>query len=531
MPPAPQFAGDRVFTGLNSRDNPIAVPAGFVSRSENMRMDRGTLTVRKGLERLTEGGLIGQTVYGSGVYINSSGQEIIIVCLTSSLYTYNPDSGSLVGPISYPAGQTITNASVVAVFQAMGKVYITRGYSLRPFEFDYTAGTVTALPSVGHQFPNSVYGIYYGNRVIVQNSVDSVAVSHYLDATSFSLADVFRINDGGNDTLVGICPWTLNEFVVFMRNSVFYVSVGSGNYDVGDSIAADAYVKSLASDVGCAAARSAVQAGGGILFLSDNGVYVLSPSGAGQGTANTPEGMRLLTIGEPLSAPIDNVIQRINRSAVSKAVAIYWENRYYLAVPLDNSTTNNHVLVFNFINKSWESIDSYPAGFDVQNFVVAKKGSKRRLFALDDTNGLFLMEELDYDEFGIATGTPILPFYLPATLNANSFQENKINGLAETRTYVFDSMEDKRFSSLEYEVQMDAGAAIKASVVTVNPDVVTLVDEYGSSANSLDATRRVPVRKTAYAIKVRFESESKRPIIRGLLVDAILPGRNTQSSD
>lgn len=531
MPPTPQFAGDRVFTGLNSRDNPIAVPAGFVSRSENMRMDRGTLTVRKGLERLTDGGLINQTVYGSGVYISATGQEIIIVCLTSSLYTYNPDTAVLTGPINYPAGQTITDPSVVTVFQAMGKVYITRGYSLRPLEFNYTAGTIIALPIVGHQFPNAVYGIYYGNRIIVQDSVDSVAVSHYLDATSFSQADIFRINDGGNDTLVSICPWTLNEFVVFMRNSVFYVSVGSGNYNVGDSIADDAYVKSLASDVGCAAARSAVQAGGGILFLSDNGVYVLSPSGAGQGTANTPEGMRLLTIGEPLSAPIDDVIQRINRSHVSKAVAIYWENRYYLAVPLDNNTKNSHVLVFNFINKAWESVDSYPAGFDIQNFVVSKKGSRRRLFALDDTNGIFLLEELDHDEFGSATGTPILPFFLPDTLNDNEFQGNKINGLAETRTYIFDSMEDKRFASLEYEVQMNAGAAVKASVVTVNPDVITLVDEYGASGNSIDATRRVPVRKTAYGVKVRFESENKRPVIRGLLVDAILPGRNTQSSD
>jgi hypothetical protein len=124
-----------------------------------------------------------------------------------------------------------------------------------------------------------------------------------------------------------------------------------------------------------------------------------------------------------------------------------------------------------------------------------------------------------------------LPFFLPATLSGSAFQINKINGIAETRTYIFDSMEDKRFASLEYDVQMEAGAAVKASVVTLNPDVVTLVDEYGASGETLDATRRVPIRKTAYGVKVRFESERKRPVIRGLLVDAILPGRNTQSSD
>jgi hypothetical protein len=531
MPPTPLLAGDKVFIGLNSRDNPIAIPAGFVSRSENMRLDRGMATVRKGMERLTEGGLVNQTVYGSGVYINSSGQEIIVICLSSSLYTYNPDTSVLTGPINYPAGQTLTNADVVTVFQAMGHVYITRGYSLRPFEYDYVAGTVITLPSVGHQFPNSVYGLYYGNRVIVQDSVDSVAVSHYLDQTNFNQSDIFKINDGGNDTLVSICPWTLNEFVVMMRNSIFYVSVGSGNYNTGDDIAADSYVKSLATDVGCAAAKSVVQAGGAILFLSDNGVYALSPQAAGAGTTNSPEGMRLLTLAEPLSAPIDDVIQRINRSYVHRAVGIYWNNRYYLAVPLDSSTKNSHILVYNFINKAWESVDSFPTGFDVRNFVVAKKGSQRRMFALDNAQGLFLMEELDYDEYGQATGTPILPFTLPETLNENAFQSNNIAGLCETRTYIFDSMEDKRFSSLEYDLKIPTGSAIKASTITVNPDVVTLVDEYGSNADGQDATRRVPIRKIAYGIKVRFESVYKRPSVRGLLVDAILPGRNTQSQD
>lgn len=531
MPPTPQFAGDKAFIGLNSRDNPIAIPAGFVSRSENMRIDRGMLTVRKGLERLTEGGLVNQTVYGSGVYINGSGQEIIVVCLSSSLYTYNPDTGVLVGPINYPAGQTITDPDVVTVFQAMGMVYITRGLALRPFEFNYTTGVVITLPTIGHQFPNATYGMYYGNRIIVQDSVDSVAVSHYLDATSFNQSDIFRINDGGNDTLVSVCPWTLNEFVVMMRNSIFYVSVGSGNYNTGDDIAADAYVKSLATDVGCAAKRSVVQAGGSIIFLSDNGVYALNPQAAGSGNTTTPEGMRLLTLAEPLSAPIDDVIDRVNRTYVHRACGIYWNNRYYLAVPLDSNTKNSHVLVYNFINKAWESIDSYPAGFDVQNFVVAKKGSQRRLFALDDTQGMFMMEELDADEYGQATGTPLLPFYLPETLSASSFQSNLITGICDTRTYIFDSMESKRYASLEYDLQIPAGSAIRASVLTINPDVTRVVDEYGANASGEDASRRVPIRLTAYGIRVRFESISKRPTVRGLLVDAILPGRNTQSKD
>ena len=525
MPLQPLYAGDKVFVGLNSRENPISIPAGYVSKAENVRMDRGMLSFRKGLKRLTQGALIGQTVYGSGAYINTSGQEIIVILLTDKLYTYNPSTSTLSVAINYPAGQTITDASTVSLVQAVNMVYITRGYGQRPFKFDYSTNSVTTLPS-GDQFPNSVSAIYYGNRIIAQSSFDSISVSHYLEFNRFNSGDIFRINDGGNDECMNVCPWTLNEFIVFMRNSIFYASVGTGAYNTGDNIASDAYVKSLAYDIGCSAKRSAVQAAGGIIFLSDNGIYFLSPQNIG---AN--EGIRLLTIGEPLSAPIDDVIQRINRNYSSGAVGIYWNNRYYLAVPLDSNTTNSHILVYNFINKAWESVDSFPAGFDVMNFIVAKRGNSRRLFAVDDNQGLFMIEELEWDEYGPATGTPILPFYVPTVLNTLAFTPNLIAGRVDTRTYIMDSMEDKRFSSVEYDLQIPTGSAIRASCITNNPDVTTIVDEYGADAEGQDATRRVPIRKVAYGLRMRFDALNLRPTIRGVLVDAVIPGRNTQSQD
>ena len=141
------------------------------------------------------------------------------------------------------------------------------------------------------------------------------------------------------------------------------------------------------------------------------------------------------------------------------------------------------------------------------------------------------MEELEYDEYGNATGTPILPFYLPATLNTASFVANQIAGRADSRTYIMGSMYDKRFTSLEYDLQIPTGAAIKASCITSNPDTTTIVDEFGSDANGNDATRRVPIRKTAYGIRIRFDAINLRPTIRGLLVNATIPGHNTQSQD
>jgi hypothetical protein len=635
--PSREYAvdGDEGFIGLNSRDNPVNLGKNFVSKSQNIRMDRGVATSRKGAERLTTGAVVGQDIFGTCSYTAANGTELIVLAVSNGLFTYNPDTGALSVKVNFPAGQTITAADEVELYQAqgVGYVYILRGFSKSVLRWD--GSTTIAVPGAGvhNHYPNSRHAIYYGNRHIVQTDRNSISVSHYLSDSTWSALDVFTINDGSSDTLVAIAPWTLNEFVIFMRNSIFYAAAGVGANASGDAAhEADSYIKSLASDIGCIAKGSIVQAGGGILFLSDNGVYMLNPAGAGNGSANTPEGMRLLTIAEPLSSPISDVIARINFNAVDKAVATYWENRYYLAVPLDDSTVNNAVLVYNFINKAWESVDTYPVNASIENdrnatytqiptppsglvdyrkcqitstahglvagdkvnvtfvtsvdaygtpvnyfhasgtytvatsdpvtantfyiytlhnpdfpsftygpcliakaaslsfmdFVVAKKGKRRRMFMVNDKQGVFLLEELDWDEFGLANGTPTLPFYIPAELNSLSFKPININAELITRAYSFQTNREKRFSSAQVDIEFQAGSAADISFLTVNPDTNTTLSSYGSP-EAEDITLRLPVRKSGYYSQVRFVSTNLRPSVRSVTVEAIVPGHMTQS--
>lgn len=527
--------GDEGFIGLNSRDNPVNLGKNFVSKSVNIRMDRGVATVRKGIERLTIGALTGQPIYGSCSYTTATGSELIVVVVSNGLYTFNPDTDTLSAKVNFPVGETISASDEVELYQAqgIGYVYILRGFSKTVLRWDGI--TTVAIPGVSthNGYPNSRHAIYYGNRHIVQVDRNTISVSHYLEDNHWSALDVFTINDGSSDTLVAVAPWTLNEFVVFMRNSIFYAAAGVGANAAGDPAQeTDSYIKSLASDIGCIAKGSIVQAGGGILFLSDNGVYMLNPAGAGQGNTNTPEGMRLLTLAEPLSAPISDVIARINFAAVGKAVATYWENRYYLAVPIDGSSVNNAVLIYNFLNKAWESVDTYNVNQAIQDFVVAKRGSRRRLFMVDKNEGLFLMEELEWDEFNASapgvTGTPTLPFYIPATLSALSFPAITIQAELVTRAYTFQTNREKRYSSVSIDAAFTAGAAIQTSFITVNPDYNTVINSYGSPLSE-DVTLRLPVRKSGYYSQVRFVSTNLRPSIRSVTVEAIVPGHMTQS--
>lgn len=537
--------GDIKFIGLDSRDNPASLPQGIVSQSQNFRLDRGVATVRKGLQRKTAFALVGQTVYGSGAYIDTTGQEILIIVVTNGLYTYNPQTEALVGKINFPAGETIVTQEGCDVVQAIDKVFITRGFSKRPLLWDMTsgAGSITALPptaGAGHQFPNCAGLLFYANRLIARGAhhaeqvsypntlrnYDTVSVSNFLDYQEWAALDAFTINNGSNDQIVGIAPWTLNEFLVFMRNSIFYISVGNGRYATSDALASDAILRTMVSDLGCSAKRTIVQANGGVVFLSDNGVYFLQPSQVGSN-----ESTRLMSVADPMSAPIDDVIQRINKNYSSRSVATYWNNRYYLAVPLDSSVDNNAILVYNFILNAWESVDVYPAGFDIMNFLIAKKDNQRRMFGIDTDQGIFLMEQLNWDEYGDATGYAVLPFYIPITLPATAtFTPNAINATLVTRVYSFgaSAVGEKRFSTAEVDLVADAGSQVTTAINVLNPDVFETIDTFGASTTE-DSTRRNPIRKMGSGIQLQFSTNNLRPSIRSAYVYAVQQTKQNQS--
>ena len=534
-----QKDGDIGFVGLNSRDNPSALPTGIVSQSQNFRLDRGVATVRKGLQRKTIGALIGQIIYGVGTYINSSGQEVIIAVVTDGLYSYNPQLETLTAKVSFPAGETIVTQDGCDVVTAVDKVYISRGWSKRPLVWDL-ATTITALPTsgAGHPFPNCTGMLYYANRMIVLGkyhsesntlrNYDTVSVSNFLDFANWDAVDAFTVNSGSNDQVVGVAPWTLNEFLIFMRNSIFYINVGNDRYTSGDGLSATARISTLATDIGCSARRSVVQANGGVFFLSDNGIYFLQPQPA------SAESMKLLTMADPISAPIDDVIQRINKTYAYRSVATYWNNRYYLAVPLDSSVDNNAILVYNFILKQWESVDTYPAGFDVFDFVVAKKENQRRMYGVDTDKGIFLMEQLDVDEYqdwavgDPNAGEPLLPFYLPATLEALSFPHNSINATLKTRRYSFNSIGDKRFSTAEVEMVADAGSQVQTIAEVYNPDISTTIDTFSAQFTE-DSARRNGIRKIGTGIQLQFVSSTLRPSIRSAYIYATVQKQTNTS--
>ncbi len=521
-----QSDGDAGFIGMASRDNPSAIAAGYVQYAQNLRFDRGVASVRSGSRRLTAGDAVGQVIYGSGVWSDpATGAEKIVLLGGTALYAFDADTGG-VTRVDYPAGQTIAVPDAVDAFQANQLLYIMRGQDSgkSPLIWD-GVGTITVAPSAvtsgaSANFPPADFGLYFQNRIVVKRDRDQIAASDLLDFNTWDLTfNQWQINLGSNDFIVGFQPWQEDKFIIFQRNSIQYAYIDPNGYAAGAGPGGGSYVKSLTSEIGCVARRSIVGAGENLFFLSDSGVHLLTPS----------LDLKLLGNQRPLSEPISDLIARINAAAVASATGVIFNNRYYLSVPLDDAVRNNAVLVYSLLNKAWESLDTYPAGMFLDQFHVVRRGQSRRLFAVNAEGGIYLLEELTQDEFGIVVGNPILPFTLPAILDVE-FVRHNIAGQLLTRRYTFGTFQEKRFCSAQADFLMRAGDAATVTAELVNPDASLEVIAFGSSTEE-DYTRRARLGRSAYGLDLRFASVTGQPTLRGLMVEATVPGATLRDEE
>jgi hypothetical protein len=279
---------------------------------------------------------------------------------------------------------------------------------------------------------------------------------------------------------------------------------------------------------------------GYVFFLSKRGVYRLEPQLDTNLLANTA----------PMSTQIQKYIDRINQRYVQNSVATVYNGRYYLAVPLDNSSYNSHVLVYNLTNQMWESVDTYPANFNADGIVIAKSGSSgvvNRMMFWTRNNGIYLTEEMENDEFGNVTSAPSFERfpYIAATLDSPEIPEGiplsfylepivyeyaTIRGYALTRRFTFNTLHKKRFTAIHTDLDFGSNGTVQTSVITYNPDTSTVLDIV-TTQSSEDKTRMFPVRKVSVGVDVELSCLAGRPTIKSVVVEAHQIGRTIKNED
>lgn len=279
---------------------------------------------------------------------------------------------------------------------------------------------------------------------------DEILASDILDSNTYDqIINQFRIGGGTADYTVAMHGFYDDSLVVFNRNSIHLVKGTQGTLE-------DTVVKELTNEVGCLARKSVVIQGNTLIFLSDNGVYGLE----------FMNDYNLRGTREPMSKKIQPYIDRINKEKASGAVAAYFDNRYYLAIPLNSSINtndatlgNNALLVFNFLNGAWESVDTYgDSGFLIQNLIVGSAGERSALYAVSQNGGIHQIDSGESNSDIIAIN--------------NEIQSFPISSYVSTRGYDLNTLERKRFTDAQIQIQTLAGQTsdMDISFVAEDPD-------------------------------------------------------------
>jgi hypothetical protein len=340
---------------------------------------------------------------------------------------------------------------------------------------------------------------------LARDRTDEIIASDVLDGDTYdALQHQFRITAGISDHVEGLHPFAEDNLLVFNRNSIHLVSGVSGELQ-------DTVVRLVTDEIGCVARQTIIQVGNEVLFLSDNGLYA----------AQFGDLYNLRGAGVPLSESVKATLDRINRRYAYKALAAYYNNRYYLAFPLDDSTVNNAILIYNFLNKGWESLDTNQSGWDIQNLLVASSevggSGLGRIYAISSNGSIHILDEREDANDYISTAAGVAAATYP------------IESSVTTRQYTYGMISRKTFSDYELQIESSDSESTNGDigVIVENYDheetLTTVRDLLGGSnlAVSEDASLRGRIgNKRGYGIQVVFTPTNGRPILRTTSVTA-----------
>ncbi len=324
--------------GLLDRVSPLLVPDKNATLLNNITLDdRGQLSKRNGYTILNSTGAlgpVGSAVTGGGYHNAASGSSFFGLVVGSDVYrTGNTFSGSYT---KVTGTVTVTNsASNLAQTTSFQDKLVFCNESDKPFTLSSTGNAVHISTSL---FSGAKTCATYGSYLIVGNTTESsvaqtsrVRWSDVNNTDSFPANNYWDVEANDGDKIVSLVAFD-DSVYIFKKRSIHRLII------TGQEGANAFVVRPIARNIG-AWAKNSVKAipNVGIVFLAQNTVYVLS-------------GNELEPIGDGIQRTIDG----INRSAWANSVGEVYPKRYqyWLAVSPSGST-NNKVLVYDYIQKAW----------------------------------------------------------------------------------------------------------------------------------------------------------------------------------
>ena len=343
--------------GANNRVDASNIKENQVSLLRNADIEiPGQLKKRPGLTLVEDLASEGLGLYG----FEPSGTNLLCAIEGSSLYTWS-GAGSF---SAHDTGFTTGQKSVLfKVFKSggAGEVIMIQNGTENAHELS-PAYAVTDLGADANDPPKTLANAWFRGRwwALKNNYL------YYSDAYPSAYASAFN-----QATNAYIIPVGVERAIVGVPD-MGLISFGQDSiYGINPTVTPAATDKSeKLLDIGCAEGQTVCRVGDEIFFLAYDGVRALF---------RTMQDKIQLKQSYPISYPLKTEFDDINWSAISKASAVYFDNKYFISLPTDSSSTPNQVWVYYPAHQSWTVI----TGWSVTRWAVMTVSGKQKLYCID----------------------------------------------------------------------------------------------------------------------------------------------------
>lgn len=263
------------------------------------------------------------------------------------------------------SGHNITTGIPVNFIQANSNLFVFDGTDQTAWyngtDYNVSTGWPTSPPTAKTAAWLNNYLFLAGNTT----NPDWLFVSQNLFPTSFPSNTVMKINTGDGQAITQLQPYRTGDLVIYKSRSIYDLNITGVDATCSPQPICQWSFSPIVTDVGTPAPRSVVSLGNDQWFLSSPpyAIRSLTRSQFDKTFINMmSQPIQDIFDGTSTTQPILNTVQ------VSKAAAVYFDNKYIIAIPTNDSTVNNFVCVYDFITQSWYTITGwYPAAWQVFN--------------------------------------------------------------------------------------------------------------------------------------------------------------------
>ena len=468
----------------------------------------------------------GYLQFSNGTNDYRQGTSILSITVSTQGLGYTTAPAVTIGAPNIAYGTTASATATVTsgTISAVTVTFAGSGYTTAPtvtIAAPPSGGghfTATATASISALAPTGLRLVkQFTNRLFAAGSGtdrNTLYASDILDAEVWKSTNSIVVGGDDGEDIVALQPFYDYEILVFKPNKIYLVTANPTA-----TTAAGWTVRLLNDKIGCVSGRSVNFVNKDVFFLANDGIRSVARSIADD----------FYIVGTPISEPVKNIIARINKNYVTTCNAAFYNNRYYLAIPLDTAITPNYILVYNALFNAFEGLWS----------IAASKMVITNFSSGFSTNGLKIAFGSPTSKVGHYLGYKDADSADPTSDYVDYVSTGSYTSSVTSKAYEFDDRVAQKFGS-HYEIEFYNSGSTSANI-SMRRDtdgafisIGTNIDTRSSGGITLPFT--LPATLSAQTVKrvadslrsyqkwrnmrVKVSTDSKKLSMRGILLAA-----------